>query len=170
MRRLLPRGGTTADSYTLSGIGNTALPGTMPFCRTGINGGFCVLYDFEATRLAVEFTMATRIRFRASLEIAMTETVPGMFWDGTRVTGWRMDNIGIAEVPAFTVPNFPDLQDIITYLTAQRDQFNDFAGGILDIITEDTIVDTVSTAIAYGQQVMNPNTRQILFSIAVIRI
>lgn len=171
MRGLLPRGtAATTAGFSLSGISSSTLPGTMPTCRTGLNGGFCVLYEFEATRLAVDFSLSTRIRFRASLETAMTETVPGILWSGSRITGWRMDNIGVADVPAFTVPNFPNLQDIITYMTAQRDQMNDFASGILDVITEDTIASTVSSAIAYGQQVTNPNARQILFSIAVIRI
>ena len=162
--------GRTADTFSLSGISNSALPGTMPSCRTGLNGGFCVLYEFEATRLAVDFSLSTSIRFRASLETAMTAVEPGMFWDDTRTIGWRIENMGIADVPAFTIPNFPNLDDIITYMTAQRDQLNDFASGILDIITEDTMADTVATAIEYGQQVANPNTRQLLFSIAVIRI
>lgn len=167
--RGLLRTGMREDTFTMSGIGNPESPGTMPSCRTSFNGGFCVLYEFEATRAIVEFEGSTQIRYQVFRENAMTTIDHGFIFDSTRITGWSGRGI-VGETPAILIPKTDNLEDIATSITGQRSLMDALNDGVETMITEDTVVDTISTWVENLDYCINPNSRHILMSIAIINM
>lgn len=167
--RSVMRAGERIDAFTMAGITNPDTPGTMPSCRTSFNGGFCVLYEFEATRAIVEFEGRTRIRFQVFRENAMTTLEHGLFFDSLRITGWTGRGI-VRETPAILVPRTSNLEDLAASITGQRSLIDALSDGAEAMITEGTVVETISTWVEHLDYCINPNSRHILMSIAIINM
>jgi hypothetical protein len=156
-------------NFSLAGITNSGgISGTMPSCRTSFNGGFCISYEFEATRAVVDFEMNTRVRIRAFRETAAIALDEGVFFSSTRITSWRANGIRTLNIPAVMIPKPDNIEDMISSITGQSSVLEALSEGVETAITEGTVVDTISSYTDLMDTVINPNSRHIFISIVII--
>lgn len=168
-RGIEPRGGRVR-SFSLSGIIDSEHPGTMPYCQTSHNGGFCIMYEFEGTRAFTEFELSTHIRLRAFRETRMTRTEGGFFFDSEVTVGWRANGYVEKIIPALVITRPPNIETIITSITGQRSVMDALNDGVTDLITEDTVFSAIMEYSDLMNTAINPNARQIMISIAIMNI
>lgn len=161
----------TDVNFSLTGIHNSGgIEGTMPSSRTSFNGGFCISYEFEATRAAVDFETATTVRIRAFRETAQITFDEDAFFRRSRITSWRAGEIRTLVVPAIMIPKPGNIEDMISSITGQTSLMDALSEGVENAITEGTVVDTISSYTDLMDTVINPNSRHIFLSIVIINL
>ena len=171
--RGLLRSGTTAAeaNFSLAGIHNSGgIEGTMPSSRTSFNGGFCISYEFEATRAAVDFELATTVRIRAFRETAQIAFDEDAFFRRSRITSWRAGEISTLVVPAVMIPKPDNIEDMISNITGQSGLLDALSEGVETALTEGTVIDTITSYTDLMDTVINPNSRHIFLSIVIINL
>lgn len=159
----------TEVNFSMAGISNSGgVEGTMPSSRTSFNGGFCISYEFEATRAVVDFEMNTTVRIRAFRETAEISFDEDSFFRRSRITAWRAGDIRTLVIPAVMIPKPANVEEMITSVTGQRSVMDALSEGVQNIITEGTVVDTITSYTDLMDTVINPNSRHIFLSIVII--
>lgn len=161
-------GSVQPQNFTLVGIRNALVSSTMPTSRTSFNGGFCIFYEFEATRALTEFEGNTLVQIRAAKESAILREEAGIFFSSQRVTGWRSDSVAIINAPAVIIPRSNNAEEIITSITGQRSIMDALQDGVTSLITEGTVVEAIRTYAEYFNTIISPNGRTMLISIVMI--
>lgn len=169
-RGLMSRGASGAEiNFSLAGISNRGgIAGTMPSSRTSFNGGFCISYEFEATRAIIDFEMRTSVRIRAFRETAQVTFDEDAFFRRSRITGWHADGISTLVVPAVMMPRPANIEDMISSITGQSSLLDALSEGVENAITEGTVVNTISSYAELMDTAINPNSRHIFLSIVII--
>lgn len=157
-------------NFSLAGIANSRTPGTMPSSRTSLNGGFCISYEFEATRAFVDFGLSTRVRIRAFRETANTVVDEGLFYNTTRITGWHSTGHATGNVGAILIPRANNIEDMINNITGQSSLMSALGEGMRDALSEGTLLETINDCKDLLETVINPNCRYILLSIVIIEL